>query len=163
MPKIVNHQERKQAFTQATKEVIAQKGLNSVRLIDVAKSIGATTGSLGHYFSDKEELPKDLLLENIDLPSGINFRKKTGIKHFFSIIENNHYFNIFVSVVIIFTGIIVGVETDVSLVEEYPTFFSIADQTIKYIFLVEIIFFITWITCLLAFYVNIVHSILINL
>ena len=90
-------------------------------------------------FSDEEKILYDLLLENIDLPSGINFRKKTGIKHFFSIIENNHYFNIFVSVVIIFTGIIVGVETDVSLVEEYPTFFSIADQTIKYIFLVEII------------------------
>ena len=66
MPKIVNHQERKQAFTQATKEVIAQKGLNSVRLIDVAKSIGATTGSLGHYFSDKEDLLDSTLRELID-------------------------------------------------------------------------------------------------
>ena len=65
MPKIVNHQERKQAFTQATKEVIAQKGLNSVRLIDVAKSIGATTGSLGHYFSDKEDLLDSTLRELI--------------------------------------------------------------------------------------------------
>ena len=66
MPKIVNHQKRKQAFTQATKEVIAQKGLNSVRLIDVAKSIGATTGSLGHYFSDKEDLLDSTLRELID-------------------------------------------------------------------------------------------------
>ena len=65
MPKIVNHQKRKQAFTQATKEVIAQKGLNSVRLIDVAKSIGATTGSLGHYFSDKEDLLDSTLRELI--------------------------------------------------------------------------------------------------
>ncbi len=65
MPKIVNHQKRKQAFTQATKEVIAQKGLNSVRLIDVAKSIGTTTGSLGHYFSDKEDLLDSTLRELI--------------------------------------------------------------------------------------------------
>ena len=56
MPKIVNHTARKYAFTQAAKDVISEKGLESARLVDVAKMLGATTGSLGHYFQDKEDL-----------------------------------------------------------------------------------------------------------
>lgn len=56
MPKIVNHEERRQAFAQAAKKVIAEKGIESVRLTDIAKTAGVTTGSLGHYFEDKVTL-----------------------------------------------------------------------------------------------------------
>ena len=66
MPKIVNHQDRKRTFTTAAKDVIASKGLESARLIDVAKIAGATTGSLGHYFNDKEDLFDATLRQLID-------------------------------------------------------------------------------------------------
>lgn len=56
MPKIVNHEERRQVFAFAAKEAIAKLGIESVRLVDVARSAGATTGSLGHYFEDKDDL-----------------------------------------------------------------------------------------------------------
>jgi AcrR family transcriptional regulator len=65
MPKIVNHTERKNAYTQAAKDVIASKGLESTRLTDVAKILGATTGSLSHYFDDKEDLFDSTLKELI--------------------------------------------------------------------------------------------------
>ena len=91
-------------------------------------------------FTDEEKILYDLLLENMDLTSGIdNIGTKTGFKYIFSNIENNHYFNIFINSLIVFTGIIVGIETDESLVEDYQFLFHMIDQTIKYIFLFEII------------------------
>ena len=91
-------------------------------------------------FTDEEKILYDLLLENMDLTSGIdNLGTKTGFKYIFSNIENNRYFNIFINALIVFTGIIVGIETNESLVEEYQFLFHIIDQTIKYIFLCEIL------------------------
>jgi voltage-gated sodium channel len=91
-------------------------------------------------FTDEEKIIYDLLLENLELTSGIeDFGNKMGFKEIFSHIENNRYFNIFISVVIVFTGIIVGIETNKSLVEDYPLFFHMIDKTIKYIFLFEIL------------------------
>ena len=91
-------------------------------------------------FTDEEKILYDLLLENMDVKSGIeDFGNKKGFKEIFSHIENNRFFNIFISAVIVFTGIIVGFETNISLVEDYPTFFHTIDQTIKYIFLFEIV------------------------
>jgi voltage-gated sodium channel len=40
---------------------------------------------------------------------------------------------------IVFTGILVGIETNDDLVEDYQFLFHMIDQTIKYIFLVEIL------------------------
>jgi len=91
-------------------------------------------------FTDEEKILYDLLLENMDVKSGIeDFGKKMGFKEIFSEIENNRYFNIFISAIILFTGIFVGIETNESLVEDYPLFFHTIDQTIKYIFLFEIL------------------------
>ena len=91
-------------------------------------------------FTNEEKILYDLLLENMDVKSGIeDFGKKMGFKEIFSEIENNRYFNIFINVVIVFTGIIVGFETNKSLVEDYPLLFHMIDQTIKYIFLFEIL------------------------
>lgn len=56
MPKIVDHDERRDAFAHAAKDVISKKGIESARLVDVARTAGATTGSLGHYFEDKDDL-----------------------------------------------------------------------------------------------------------
>lgn len=56
MPKKVDHTERRQAFAQAAIEVIGKQGLDAVRLVDVARVAGVTTGSLTHYFNDKDQL-----------------------------------------------------------------------------------------------------------
>ena len=56
MPKIVDHSERRKVFAQAAKEAIASKGIEPVRLVDVARAAGVTTGSLSHYFSDRDDL-----------------------------------------------------------------------------------------------------------
>ena len=91
-------------------------------------------------FTNEEKILYDLLLENMDVKSGIeDFGKKMGFKEIFSEIENNRYFNIFISALILFTGILVGIETNESLVEDYPLFFHTINQTIKYIFLFEIL------------------------
>ena len=91
-------------------------------------------------FTDEEKILYDLLLENLELTSGIeDFRNKMGFKEIFSRIENNRYFNIFINAVIVFTGIFVGIETNESLVEDSPLFFHTIDQTVKYIFLFEIL------------------------
>ena len=83
-------------------------------------------------FTDEEKIIYDLLLENLELTSGIeDFGNKMGFKEIFSHIENNRYFNIFINVVIVFTGIIVGIETNESLVEDYQFLFHMIDQTIK--------------------------------
>jgi len=91
-------------------------------------------------FTDEEKILYDLLLENIDLTSGIdNIGSKPGLKNIFSNIENDRYYNIFINAMIVFTGIIVGIETNESLVEDNKSLFHMIDQTIKYIFLCEII------------------------
>ncbi len=56
MPKKVDHSERRRAFAQAAIKVIGTQGLDAVRLVDVARAAGVTTGSLTHYFKDKDQL-----------------------------------------------------------------------------------------------------------
>ncbi len=56
MPKKVDHTERRRAFAEAAIEVIGKQGLDAVRLVDVARVAGVTTGSLTHYFNDKDQL-----------------------------------------------------------------------------------------------------------
>lgn len=56
MPKKVDHTERRKTFAEAAIAVIAEKGLENLRLIDVARKAGTTTGSLTHYFDDKDQV-----------------------------------------------------------------------------------------------------------
>ncbi len=56
MPKKVDHRERRHAFAQAAIKIIGTQGLDAVRLVDVAREAGVTTGSLTHYFNDKDQL-----------------------------------------------------------------------------------------------------------
>ncbi|MBT5794410.1 MAG: ion transporter [Deltaproteobacteria bacterium] len=91
-------------------------------------------------FTDEEKILYDLMLENMEITSNTeNFGGKKGFEHIFSNIENNRYFNIFINCMIVFTGILVGIETNDDLVEDYQFLFHMIDQTIKYIFLVEIL------------------------
>lgn len=56
MPKIVDRDAKCEELTRAAIEAIAEHGLESVKLSDVARIAGVTTGTLGYYFRDKEEL-----------------------------------------------------------------------------------------------------------
>jgi len=56
MPKIVDRDARCEELTRAAIDAIAEHGLESVKLSDVARVAGVTTGTVGYYFRDKEEL-----------------------------------------------------------------------------------------------------------
>ena len=56
MPKIVDHDERRQELVEATWRVIARTGIVGVTTREIAREAGVSTGILAHYFGDKEEL-----------------------------------------------------------------------------------------------------------
>ncbi len=56
MPRLVDHEERRRQLTDATAREIQRVGLGAVRLRDVARAAGWTTGAVTHYFADKREL-----------------------------------------------------------------------------------------------------------
>ncbi len=69
MPQTVDHDLRRRQLTEATAQEIARVGLASVRLRDVARAAGWTTGALCYYFPEK----RDLLLAT--------FRARTEMAH----------------------------------------------------------------------------------
>ncbi|MEP2828141.1 TetR/AcrR family transcriptional regulator [Parvibaculum sp.] len=54
MPKKIDHDERRRDIARAAIAVIGEQGIDNTRLIDVARAAGATTGSITHYFEDKD-------------------------------------------------------------------------------------------------------------
>lgn len=54
MPKIVDHDERRRALARAAVDTVAATGLDGVKLADIARAAGVTTGALAHYFPDKD-------------------------------------------------------------------------------------------------------------
>jgi AcrR family transcriptional regulator len=56
VPKIVDHQLRRQELLAATWRVIARTGIVGVTTREIAREAGVSTGVLAHYFADKEEL-----------------------------------------------------------------------------------------------------------
>ena len=56
MPKIVDHEKRKQQIAQATWNVILKKGMEGATVRAIAAEAGVSLGSLRHYFSSQEEL-----------------------------------------------------------------------------------------------------------
>ncbi|HUA29973.1 MAG TPA: TetR/AcrR family transcriptional regulator [Streptosporangiaceae bacterium] len=56
MPKIVDHEVRRQELLAATWRVIARTGIIGVTTREIAREAGFSTGVLAHYFADKEEL-----------------------------------------------------------------------------------------------------------
>ncbi|MEL7461683.1 MAG: TetR/AcrR family transcriptional regulator [Pseudomonadota bacterium] len=61
MPKIVDHEERRSSIARAAMLEIAEKGIEDLRLKDVAARAGWTTGVLTHYFKGKDELLSEAL------------------------------------------------------------------------------------------------------
>ncbi|MEO1057365.1 MAG: TetR family transcriptional regulator C-terminal domain-containing protein [Actinomycetota bacterium] len=56
MPKVVDHEQRRAELVDAAIDAIADVGLERVTLREIAQRVGATTGTIGHYFRDKDEL-----------------------------------------------------------------------------------------------------------
>jgi TetR/AcrR family transcriptional repressor of bet genes len=56
MPKIVDHEERRNELASAVWRVASREGLEAITVRRVADEAGWSTGALVHYFSDKEEL-----------------------------------------------------------------------------------------------------------
>lgn len=56
MPKIVDHERRREELGAAVWRLAARDGLEAVTIRSVAAEAGWSTGALHHYFSDKEEL-----------------------------------------------------------------------------------------------------------
>ncbi len=73
MPKIVNHDQRRKSIAIAAAEVISRNGLESTKLTDIGRLAGVTTGTITHYFDDKDavltaalEVAYDIMLERIN-------------------------------------------------------------------------------------------------
>src|SRR5215212_9606295 len=56
MPRIVDHEERREAIAEATWQVIARAGPDGANMREIAREAGYTTGVVTHYFRDKREL-----------------------------------------------------------------------------------------------------------
>lgn len=56
MPKIIDHDARRQELIEASWAVIAAEGLEGVTMRKIATAAGCTTGRLTHYFEDREAL-----------------------------------------------------------------------------------------------------------
>ena len=56
MPKVVDHEQRREELAAAVWRIAAHEGLDAVTVRRVADEAGWSTGALVHYFSDKEEL-----------------------------------------------------------------------------------------------------------
>lgn len=59
MPIRLDHEEQRLQIARASAEAIARFGIERVRLLDIARAAGCTTGRLAYYYSSKEELLVD--------------------------------------------------------------------------------------------------------
>jgi TetR/AcrR family transcriptional repressor of bet genes len=56
MPKVVDHEQRREELAAAVWRLASREGLDAVTIRGVAAEAGWSTGALHHYFADKEEL-----------------------------------------------------------------------------------------------------------
>ncbi len=56
MPKLGMEPIRRAAVIKAAQECIAEKGCENTTMIDIAKKAGCSTGTVNHYFSNKEDV-----------------------------------------------------------------------------------------------------------
>jgi AcrR family transcriptional regulator len=56
MPKVVDHEQRREELAAAVWRLASREGLDAVTIRGVAAEAGWSTGALHHYFAEKEEL-----------------------------------------------------------------------------------------------------------
>ena len=76
MPKIVDAQQYRQELLSKSFELFAQKGYANVTTRQIAKELGVSTGTLYHYFSNKqslfEQLAEQVSLQDVKMISQID-------------------------------------------------------------------------------------------
>ena len=63
MPKIVDHEQYRKELLWKSFDLFAQKGYASITMREIAKEVGVSTGTLYHYFPNKEALFLQLVEE----------------------------------------------------------------------------------------------------
>jgi len=66
MPKIVDHEKYRKELLWKSFDLFAQKGYGSVTMREIAKELGVSTGTLYHYFPNKESLYLQLVEEQTE-------------------------------------------------------------------------------------------------
>ncbi len=56
MPRIVDHDARREKVAEATWRVMAERGIEAATIREIARETGYSTGMLVHYFKNKDEL-----------------------------------------------------------------------------------------------------------
>jgi TetR/AcrR family transcriptional repressor of bet genes len=56
MPKVVDHDERRQTVVSLTAKLIADEGIGAVSFKGIAEAAGSSTAIISHYFENKREL-----------------------------------------------------------------------------------------------------------
>jgi TetR/AcrR family transcriptional regulator, transcriptional repressor of bet genes len=56
MPKIVDHQERREQIALVACRVVAQYGFDQATIVRIAREAGYTTGMVAHYFDTKQDI-----------------------------------------------------------------------------------------------------------
>lgn len=61
MPKIVDHDQKRKELLQGSFALFAQRGYSSVTMREIAKELHVSTGTLYHYFPNKDKLFEQLI------------------------------------------------------------------------------------------------------
>ena len=61
MPKIVDHDQRRQVLVEAAWRCIARDGIDNVTVRDIARESGFSSGTLAHYFKNKDAILRSAL------------------------------------------------------------------------------------------------------
>ena len=56
MPKVVNHEQRRELLATTAGQLIAKQGVAKATVRNVARRAGVSTGTVSHYYSDSREL-----------------------------------------------------------------------------------------------------------
>ena len=56
MPKVVDHERRRQEIAEAVCRAVAKRGIEATTVREIAEEAGFSTGVLAHYFEDKDAL-----------------------------------------------------------------------------------------------------------
>lgn len=80
MPKIVNHEERREFIARVSADIIADQGLEQATIREIALRTGFSKGVIEHYFDDKDHII-DMALNWVNERFMIRERKLTEGKH----------------------------------------------------------------------------------
>ena len=91
-------------------------------------------------YTKQEKIIYELLIENLELEPSLQKKiEKLSITLFFAQIVLNPFFTHFINIMIVFTSIIVGLETDKKIAHDFAFEFQVINNVLQYIFLAEIL------------------------